>query len=125
MNVSRMTLMAVAVLSTAAAAAQDDRVRSSSSQYLQPQAKPDVTLSFGITVHCTSDTNCFKTCCSLCRCANADATEKHHNCEQYCKSSFCCHLHNYLRNYMDFGHKVRLIPIFILSHYTHKVSIFQ
>lgn len=41
--------MAVAVLSMAAASAQDDRVRSSSSQYLQPQAKPDVSLSFGIT----------------------------------------------------------------------------
>ncbi len=49
MNMWRTTVLTVAVLSAAAVAAQDDRVRSSSSQYLQPQAKPDVTLSFGIT----------------------------------------------------------------------------
>lgn len=49
MNMWRTTVLTVAVLSAAAVAAQDDRVRSSSSQYLQPQGKPDVTLSFGIT----------------------------------------------------------------------------
>lgn len=42
-------MMAVVAFSAAAAFAQSEELRPSSSLYLQPQAKPDVSLSFGIT----------------------------------------------------------------------------
>ena len=48
MNIRRTTLLAVAALSAAIAVSQNDGLRSSSSQYLQPLAKPDVSLSFDI-----------------------------------------------------------------------------
>ena len=48
MKIQRLTMLAVAVLSTATAVAQDDGQRSSSSVYLQALTKPDVTLSFDV-----------------------------------------------------------------------------
>lgn len=48
MIIHRMSLLAVAALSAAIAVAQDGGQRSSSSQYLQALAKPDVSLSFDV-----------------------------------------------------------------------------
>lgn len=48
MIIKRICLSAVAALSAAIAVSQNDVIRSSSSQYLQALAKPDVSLSFDI-----------------------------------------------------------------------------
>lgn len=48
MIIKRICLSAVVALCAAIAVSQDDIIRQSSSMYLQPQAKPDVSLSFDI-----------------------------------------------------------------------------
>ena len=48
MNKHQLSLLVLAVLGVMVADAQDEQVRSSSSMYLQPQAKADVSLCFHI-----------------------------------------------------------------------------